>query len=524
MGQDYKQPRAIHRKRDIQGMEMKKLLILIFWSNVLFGQQTYTNPIIHADYSDPDVCRVGEDFYMVASSFNAVPGLPILHSRDLVHWNLIGHALPRLQPEEHFSVPRHGQGVWAPSIRFHQGEFYIYYPDPDFGIFMIKSKNILGPWSEPVCVEDGKGLIDPCPLWDDDGRVYLVHAFAGSRAGIKSILVVKPLNAEGTKVIGPGVIVYDGHEIDPTVEGPKFYKRNGYYYILAPAGGVKTGWQLALRSRSPFGPYERKVVLEQGDTPINGPHQGGWVDTPDGGNWFIHFQDKGLYGRIVHLQPVEWIEDWPMMGDIGKLQPVLKHKLPLPSHTWSSPNDALEWQWQANPQATWSMYTSEGKMRLFALPGATNNLWNLPQVLLRKFSAESFEATFRLKLALQEGEEAGIVVMGKDYASWVLKPTKEGIQWLYRTQNNAQDGLEPEDQLLGSIKFTKEVHVKLRVKSGGLTQVSYSLDGKKFERLGPGFQAKEGLWIGAKFGLFAKRKDFTNDSGYIELQNFTIHD
>lgn len=213
-----------------------------------------------------------------------------------------------------------------------------------------------------------------------------------------------------------------------------------------------------------------------------------------------------------------------MMGDKGKRQPVLKHNLPLPSHTWSSPNDALEWQWQANPQATWSMYTSEGKMRLFALPGVTNNLWNLPQVLLRKFSAESFEATFRLKLALKEGEEAGIVVMGKDYASWVLKPTTEGIQWLYRTQNNAQDGLEPEDQLLGSIKFTKEVHVKLRVKSGGLTQVSYSLDGKKFERLGPGFQAKEGLWIGAKFGLFAKRKDFTNDSGYIELQNFTILD
>jgi len=149
------------------------------------GDGTYKNPIIHADYSDPDVIRVGNDFYLVSSSFENIPGLPILHSKDLVNWTIVGHALKQQLPADHFSMPRHGEGVWAPAIRYHHHEFYIYYPDPDFGIYLIKAKNINGPWSDPVMVEAGKGLIDPCPLWDADGKVYLVHAFAGSRAGFQ---------------------------------------------------------------------------------------------------------------------------------------------------------------------------------------------------------------------------------------------------------------------------------------------------------------------------------------------------
>lgn len=305
------------------------------------GDGTYKNPVIYADYSDPDAIRVGDDYYMVASSFDAVPGLPILHSKDLVNWTIISHALLRQPPFEYFSATQHGNGVWAPSIRYHNKEFYIYYPDPDFGIYLTKAKNINGPWSDPVLVEAGKGLIDPCPLWDNDaspnakggrGSVYLVHAFAGSRAGIKSVIVVKKMNAEGTKTIDAGVLVYDGHETDPTIEGPKFYKRNGYYYIFAPAGGVSTGWQLVLRSKNVYGPYERKVVMDQGTTPINGPHQGAWVTTQTGEDWFIHFQDKNAYGRVVLLQPMKWKNDWPIIGvdknNDGKGEPVLTYKKP----------------------------------------------------------------------------------------------------------------------------------------------------------------------------------------------------
>src|SRR5712692_7787075 len=195
---------------------------------------TYRNPILHADYSDPDVVRVGDDFYLVASSFNAAPGLPILHSHDLVNWTIIGHALPRQATFDVFRKPQHGNGAWAPAIRYHNADFYIFYPDPDYGIYMIKAKEPVGPWSEPLLIKAAKGWIDPCPFWDNDGRAYLVSAFARSRAGIKSILVVSRMSEDGTKLLDDGVMVFDGHEQDPTVEGPKLYKRNGNYYIFAP--------------------------------------------------------------------------------------------------------------------------------------------------------------------------------------------------------------------------------------------------------------------------------------------------
>ena len=238
------------------------------------GDGTYKNPILHADYSDPDAIRVGDDFYLTASSFNTSPGLPILHSKDLVNWELINYVFLRQKPYDVFDKPQHGGGVWAASIRYHDGEFYIFYPDPDFGIYMTKAKNPAGAWSEPVLIKSGKGWIDPCPLWDDDGNAYLVSAFAGSRAGIKSILIVSKMNTDGTKLLDDGVLVFDGHENQPTIEGPKFYKRNGFYYIFAPAGGVPTGWQLILRSKNIYGHYEEKIVLAQGNTAINGPHQG----------------------------------------------------------------------------------------------------------------------------------------------------------------------------------------------------------------------------------------------------------
>jgi beta-xylosidase len=151
---------------------------------------TYKNPVLHADYSDPDVVRVGDDYWLVSSSFNHVPGLPILHSRDLVNWELVGHALPRLLPENIFNTPQHGKGVWAPSIRFHAGKYWIYYPDPDFGIYLVTATDPRGPWSAPVLVKGGRGIIDPCPFWDDDGRVYLIHGWAASRANIKNVLTL----------------------------------------------------------------------------------------------------------------------------------------------------------------------------------------------------------------------------------------------------------------------------------------------------------------------------------------------
>ena len=291
---------------------------------------TYKNPVLHADYSDPDVIRVGDDFYLTASSFNAVPGLPILESKDLVNWKLVAHVFTRQSPLEVYDRPQHGNGVWAPSIRFHNGEFYIYYSDPDYGIYLVKARRATGPWSEPLLVKQARGWIDPCPLWDADGNAYLVSAMAASRSGVKSILVVSRMSPDGTKLLDDGVMVFDGHEKHPTVEGPKFYQRNGYYYIFAPAGGSRKVGSSSC-AQNIYGPYEGKSYWPR-ERRASMDHQGGWVDTPTGEHWFMHFQDKGAYGRVVHLQPMRWIADWPVIGadpdGDGTGEPVLTYRKP----------------------------------------------------------------------------------------------------------------------------------------------------------------------------------------------------
>jgi beta-xylosidase len=506
------------------------------------GNGEYKNPVLHADYSDPDAIRVGDDFYMTASSFNAVPGLPILHSKDLVNWTLIGHALKRQIPFEVFEKVQHGNGVWAPAIRYHNNEFFIYYPDPDFGIYLTKAKDPKGPWSDPVLVQGGKGLIDPCPLWDEDGKMYLVHAFAGSRAGIKSIIVVKQLNEDGDKVVDDGKIVYDGHELDPTIEGPKFHKRNSYYYIFAPAGGVATGWQLVLRSKNIYGPYERKVVMDQGKTSVNGPHQGAWVDTQTGEHWFLHFQDKEAYGRVVHLQPMKWVNDWPVIGvdkdGDGKGEPVVTYKkpnvgksfsiaTPFESDEFNSGSLGLQWQWQANPQPTWAFVNSaQGNVRLYSqqIPEPGRNLWSAPNVLMQKFPAEEFMVTTKISFtpnAKIENEKTGVVVMGLSYATLAMKNTKEGKQLVFSVCKNAANNNIESETILGSFEASV-VYFRVVIDKGAKCKFSYSIDGKKFVSAGETFVAEPGKWIGAKIGLFCTRSGQTNDSGYADVDWFRI--
>lgn len=543
--------------------KMKEILFFVFTvimnisqaqiSNVWVadnGDGTYKNPILYADYSDPDVCRVGDNFYMTSSSFEAIPGLPILHSKDLVNWKLIGHALQQLVPLDVFNKPQHGKGVWAPAIRFHKGEFYIYYPDPDYGIFVTKATNPAGPWSEPLLVEGGKGLIDPCPLWDEGGQVYLVHAFAGSRAGIKSVLVIKKMNATGTKTIDKGVLVYDGHETDPTVEGPKLYKRNGYYYIFAPAGGVSTGWQIALRSKNIYGPYERKIIMEQGSTTVNGPHQGAWVTTPAGEDWFLHFQDKEAYGRVVHLQPVKWVNDWPVIGldknKTGTGEPVLNYRKPvlarsagtsgtvknLPvitpaeSDEFNNAKTGLQWQWMANPQPYFQFgYPSKGLLRLYAVNiSEKENLWDAPNVLLQKFPAEEFMATTKFTFHPNQkliNEKAGLAIMGLSYANIAVKQTHEGLKIIFTECIDAKNGKKENEWLVAGIA-EPTVYLRVKVSKGASCHFSYSVDGHTFLDAGKAFQALPGQWIGAKVGLFCTGEMPTNDAGYADVDWFRI--
>lgn len=495
---------------------------------------TYTNPILHSDYSDPDVVRVGDDYYMTASSFTCSPSLPILHSKDLVNWELVNYALPKQVPLDVFDKPQHGNGVWAPCIRYHNEEYYIYYPDPDFGIYMIKTKDPKGKWSEPILVKGGEGLIDPTPLWDDDGKVYLAYAFAGSRAGIKSLLVIASMNAEGTTTNDDEVMIIDGHLDESTIEGPKFYKRNNYYYIFAPAGGVATGWQTILRSKNIYGPYEKKKVLHQGNTDINGPHQGAWVTTQTDEDWFIHFQDKGAYGRIVHLQPMSWKNDWPVMGidqnNDGIGEPVSRYKkpnvgttypivTPADSDEFNEPELGLQWQWQANPQVYWGFPTSMGHFTMYCrpMPEEAVNLHHIPNLLLQKFPAEEFTATTKMTFnSRHDGEQVGFLIMGLDY-SYLRLQQEQGSLYLSQVlcENADKNGAE---SVTDKLKIdSNTIYMQVKVTKGGNCEFFYSLDTKSFRKIGQAFKAREGKWIGAKLGFLALREGITNDAGSLDI-------
>lgn len=543
------------------------------------GDGTYTNPVINADYSDPDVCvgASGEDYYLTASSFQCIPGLPVLHSKDLVNWEIINYAIKGgLEPAEEFAMPSHGNGVWAPSIRYHNGEYFIFWGDPDYGMMMVKTKDPAGEWSKPQCIIPGKGMIDTCPLWDEDGRCYMVNGWANSRSRFASVLTVREMNADFTAPIGEPVIVYDGNGTENhTCEGPKFYKRDGWYWIMCPAGGVPTGFQLAMRSKSPFGPYEAKVVLAQGKTNINGPHQGAWVHTKYGEDWFLHFQDKEAYGRVVHLQPVTWKDNWPVMGKVPSKgycgEPVLTYQKPksssnvnvnpVESDEFNSTTLGLQWQWHGNFDQKFGMPTPWGTYRVYCYKAGSpdnlsipadkekvdNRIWNIPNLLLQKTPADNFTATTKIRMtAKDQNQYGGLIMMGLNYSAVVVKRVGDEFQLLRITCQNADKGKPEKEELIATLKPTavdkinyhpgvhEDIYFRLKVKYVGgqdadgankheaRVQFSYSLDGKKFKPAGEEFTMRQGKWIGAKVGFVAAQPIGKEDRGWIDADWFRI--
>lgn len=514
------------------------------------GDGTYRNPVLYADYSDPDVCAVGENYYLTASSFQCTPGLPILHSRDLVNWHIIGHALPTLAPAADFKFPQHGKGVWAPAIRHHDGHFYIYWGDPDRGIFMVRSERAEGPWEPPVCVIAGRGMIDPCPLWDEDGRCYLINAWAASRAGFNSVLTVRELSADGTRVTGLPRIVFDGGQVNHTTEGPKFYRHDGYYWIMCPAGGVAMGWQLAMRSRSPYGPYEWRRVMAQGTTDINGPHQGAWVHTPQGEDWFLHFNDKGAYGRVVYLQPMVWKGGWPVIGNDpdgdGCGEPYASYRKPKTTATERmNPQESddfdggtlgPQWQWHANYNQTYGMPTADGFMRLYTidLPSLgegkeVSSLWAAPNLLLQKPTAPRFTATAKVRMAAKaEGQWGGLVMMGRSYSALVALRRGDAFVVQRRTCIDAEDGkpesaediIELKPTAADTIPYAPAIYLDLYLRivvDDGQCRYAYSTDGRRFKAAGEPFAMREGKWIGAKFGFVAESDAADTNRGWLDI-------
>ena len=484
----------------------------------------YKNPIILGDYSDPDVIRYKDNFYLIASSFNHTPIIPILKSKNLVDWKLIRYVDDKL-PFERFKEVCHGDGVWAPSIRYHNGYFYILVPFPDEGIYVYRTDDIENGKFECWPLIEGKGFEDPCPIWVRD-KCYLVLAFAKSRAGFNSCLGLYEVSTDlKTTITDTYKIIFDGHNTQPTIEGPKFYYRNDMFYILAPAGSVKTGWQTALRSKNIYGPYEEKIVMAQNDSKINGPHQGALVDLKDGNDIFIHFQDLGPYGRICHLQPVLWHNDWPIIGHVN--DPLLtgtpveecdyfidkKSNYKLDSSDDFKNELSLMWQLPANKTKDFYSFNDGLEYKcLYYNEKGKKALNKYPGMLEAKIRYYSFKASTRIITNfINESDEAGLSLMGKEYA-YISIIKREDSNHIILSKGSFDD---ENDTVIEDIKYdSNEVIFNIKYIYPNKYQLGYN--NKYFKTK---FTAYPGRWIGAKYGIFARG---LKDSGYATFKYFKV--
>jgi beta-xylosidase len=472
------------------------------------GDGRYQNPVLFADYSDPDVIRVGSDFYMVSSSFHFMPGIPILTSKDLVNWTIIGHVYQRFAFDPAYNLnggdgDRYGGGCWAPVIRYHGGRFWVYFPTPNEGIFMSTAKLAAGPWAPLVQVKKVSGWEDPCPFWDDDGKAYLAHSVLGAGP-----LILHRLSPDGTQLLDEGTNIVNDPVDLPVLEGPKMYKMRGYYYIFAPAGGVGQGWQAVLRSTNVYGPYESHRVLDQGDTTINGPHQGAYVETPEGQPWFVHFQSRDSYGRIFWLEPVRWTNGWPVIGSapagITTGHPVLTWakpeiqgrtaiQIPQTSDEFNSETLGLQWQWNHNPDnSKWSLTDRPGYLSLRATPA--ESLVHARNTLTEMLADPAVTITTLLDpRRMADGQRAGLCMFG-DPAGWIGVVQNEGQKRIgYVTGNH---------EVLGPSMSNASVYLRVNV-NNGLATFSYSLDGDIFVTAGEPVALRSSWWKGARPGLFS---------------------
>lgn len=561
-----------------------KLVILAFFisscvnSADKMDRESYSNPIITSDFSDPDVIRVGMDYYMTASSFYVVPGLPVLHSNDLVNWEIIGHGIKHLpdalfpyanrsEDELDYNVPRFGKGVYAPSLRYHDGFFWIFWGDPDAGVYMVKTDDPDGEWSEPVLVHPASGIIDPSPLWDKTtGRAWLSFAWAKSRSGKNAMIDVCEMSWDGTKLTGDPVTVFDANDslgfpadrYHSIIEGTKFMQRDGWYYILCPAGGVETGWQTAMRAKDPLGPYEIRTVLETGSTKINGPHQGGLVESHADEWWFVHFQSTGTLGRIVRLQPAYWENGWPVIGidadRDGLGNPVVSYHYPhdpkpksvQTSDEFNSPKLGLQWQWAANPQQNWYKLENE-QLVLPAIFGDNKPLYETPHVLTQMFPDFSFTATTKMEVPKNSGVRGGLVSFGRQTFDMGVEPLDEGLHFSVRFNNSTlmsaytevsdvvwlrleTSGVMPAplNRRTSNVISAEDIqennlqpyqYQDLERWENGLIQgqFSYSINGVDFTTLGPPFEVRSGMWTGARLGLYSiKTQDLANGEVFFD--------
>jgi beta-xylosidase len=494
------------------------------------GDGTFKNPVLPGDFSDPDVIRVGGDYYFITSTFQFSPGMAVLHSKDLVNWQYLSHCvadLTQLGPELNWDrMNRYNRGIYAGAIRFHAGKFWVYFTTMDEGVFMTTATNAAGPWSSVTRIWDKQGFDDPCPFWDDDGHAYLLLSTPGKQWWTH----IYKMSSDGKIVDPASEKIIDDYQ---SSEGNKIYKINGTYYVFhnqVVPHGPRVG--VMMRSANIFGPYEKKVILE--DFPgryDRQPNQGGLVQTEAGDWWFITQQgrgENGTYdGRPAHLLPVMWTNGWPVPGLIDRngagtilwsaKKPINGFPIQVPQSDdeFSTPTLAPQWEWNYQPRAgKWSLTEHPGWLRLHAFqPLRPGDFFKAGNTLTQRImGCNGGEVLMKMDVAgMADGQTAGLCIFWKEFRTLGVVQ-ENGIR---RIELN-NDGTNMIGSQLNSA--TTNVWFKAAIDDLGSSTFYWSMDGKRFTATGGNFKFGWGNYRGTRIGVYSYNNEAEN--GFVDVDFF----
>ena len=497
------------------------------------GDGTYSNPVINADFPDPDVIRVGDTYYMVSTTMFVFPGVTILKSKDLVNWEYCSNAVPRFDYSNCYNLDtchRYSHGQWATSLKYHNNQFHILFITLDEGGFYATADKAEGPWHLKKLP---KGYYDPGLFFDDDGKIYVTHGY--SKIYLTEV-------DEHLAPISKDSLIFEG-TIRKGLEGMHVYKINEYYYLYGTYGGLD-GFQAALRSKNIWGPYEQKIVIR--DTthgPNYGIHQGALIETQTGEWWTMLFVDSGPFGRFPSLQPVTWVDGWPMVGvdgkavttyrkpNVGKRYPV---KVLPTSDEFKSKELGMQWGWNHNPEPSkWSLSARKGHLRLTTV-NITDGLRMARNTLTQRMFAYFSDSTYtvgttKLEFSnMKEGDVAGLALFQDPYAYIAIKKEK-GAHYITMVNNGEEVEKIKTDKstiYLKAAPFFGSGAALLyggdAVENTGTAKFYYSLDNEVFFQLGNTFNMAFNLSVftGNKFCLFNYATQETG--GYVDFDWFRM--
>jgi len=515
------------------------------------GNGFYRNPVLNADYPDVDIQQVGDTYYMIASKKTMVPGMVILESKDMVNWSLLGHVWDKLTWDPKYNWDQmngYPYGVWAGDLAYHDGTWYCYHIDATVGVIMSSAENITGPWTEPYVMRRNSEISnapycdDPGVYWDEEEhQAYLgLNAGPTGEGGVTEIRMFK-MSWDGRELLDEGEIIYHG----PGAEALKIYRLHGYWYLFmaewffsddAPRkipSPIHDRKQIVLRSKtnSIYGPYDKKVVLQRGNGIERSCSQGALLQAPDQSWWYLHQLiqncDHPFEGRPQMLEPVEWINGWPLIGkdinndDIG--EPVIEYKKPIDGYPITRPhtNDEFEqteltpqWEWNHNPRNThWSLTDRPGHLRLSAsLPVNDGGFMKACNTISQRvMGTGQGEATAKIDISgMAAGQKAGFARFGGAHNLLGVVVDQTGEKRIYFESSTGVFQLGPviEQDTLYLRSTNNSYNAKFY----------YSFDNKAFVQFGPEFLLVFGRWLGDRLGLYSYNE--LSEKGYLDIDWF----